>query len=98
MLAFMQRILVVPNVEPWQAVESARRDMADVIRHQIVAELVTLVRAHPKLVRLRTKFYPDRVADSPAKHIPAGPVRIELEDARPIGFGGVVRHIRKRTN
>src|SRR4051812_3735759 len=98
MLAFVTRVLVIPDVEPRPAVESAALDVADVIRHEIVAQLIALVRAHPKLVRSGTELDPDRVSDSPGENILAGPVRIELEDARAVGFRGVVRHVRKRAD
>src|SRR5204863_6443929 len=98
MLSFVARVLVISDVEPRPAVESAALDVADVIRHQIVAELIALVRAHPKVVRPWTKFDPDRIPDSPGEDILAGPVRIELKDPRPIRFRRVVRYIRKRTD
>src|SRR6266513_1647377 len=98
MLSLVPRILVIPDVEPRPAVESTALDVADVIRHQIIAELIAFVRAHPKLVRSWTKLDPDRIPDSPGKNVLAGPVRIELKDPRAIRFRRVVRHVRKRTD
>src|SRR5256714_10613113 len=98
MLAFVPRVLVIADVEPGPAVESARLHAAYVIRYQIFAELVPLVRAHPKLVRSRTNLNPDRVPNSPRKNILLRAVRIELENARPIRFGRVIGSIRERAD
>src|ERR1044071_3572045 len=95
MLPFVSWVLVISDIEPGPAVESATLHAADVIGNQIVAQLVALVRAHPKLVRPRTKLDPDRIPDSPGKNVLTGPVRIELENARAIGLGSVVRGVRE---
>src|SRR2546429_9386227 len=50
MFSLVFRIIMVANVKPWPAVESTRFYAADVIRWQILADVVPLVRAHPKLV------------------------------------------------
>src|SRR5947207_10516337 len=78
MLSLVPRILVIPDVEPRPAVESAALDVADVIRHQIVAELIAFVRAHPKLVRSWTKLNPDCIPDSPGENIKFRPGTNEL--------------------
>src|SRR5256714_690903 len=98
MLSFVARVLVISDVEPRPAVESAALDVADVIRHQIVAELVAFVCAHPKLIRSRTKFNPDRIPDSPGKNVLAGAVRVELKDPRAIRLRGVIRYVGERAN
>src|SRR5947207_11858990 len=98
MLTFVAGVRVIADVKPRPAIESAALDVADVIRRQIVAELIAFVRAHPKLVRSWTKLDPDRIPNSPGENILAGPVRIELKDPRAIRFRRVVRYIRKRTD
>src|SRR5437868_3087392 len=98
MLVFMPRVLVIADVKPGPAIESASLHAAYVIRHQIFAEFVALVCAHPELVRSRTKHDAHRVPDSPRENILPGPVRIELENAGAIRFGRVVGHIRERAN
>src|ERR1041385_5823137 len=98
MFPFVPRVLMIANIEPGPAIKTAACDMADVIRHQIVAELVALIRAHPKLVRSGTKLDPDCIPDSPGENILAGPVRIEFKNSSAIRFGRVIRHVRKRTD
>src|SRR5438067_3170945 len=98
MLVFVPRVLVIPEVEPRPAVKPAALDAADVIRHEVFAQLVPLIRAHPKVVGPRPELDADRVPDSPGENILAGAVGIELEDAGAIGFGGVVRSIRERAD
>src|SRR2546423_7432683 len=98
MLSLVSRVLMIPDKEPRPAVESAGLNVTDVIRHQILAELVPLVRAHPKLVRAGTKLNPDRIPDSPPENILLGAVRIELENAGPIAFRRVVGSVRERTD
>src|SRR5438270_3815115 len=98
MLAFVPRVLVIADVKPRPAIESAGLHTAYVIRHQIFAEFVALVRAHPELIRSRTKHDANRVPDSPRENILAGPVRIEFENAGAIRFSRVVGHIRERAN
>src|SRR2546421_13036103 len=93
MLAFMPRVLVVADVKPRPAIESARLHAAYVIRDQIFAEFVALVRAHPELIRSRTKHDANRVPDSPRENILPRPVRLELENAGVIRFGCVVAYV-----
>src|SRR5579862_9949842 len=49
MLPCMSRILMTPDVPPWPAIKSALLHMRDVIRHEVVAERVTLVHRAPQL-------------------------------------------------
>src|SRR5205085_12241381 len=98
MLAFVPRVLVIADVKPRPAIESACLHAAYVIRDQIFAEFVALVRAHPELICSRAKLDANRVPDSPRENILPGPVRIELENAGAIRFGRVVGHIRERAN
>src|ERR1043166_1828885 len=86
MLPVVPRVLVVAEIEPWPAVESARLHAANVVRHQILAQPVPLVRAHPKLARARAEGDPEGVTDSPGENVAPGAVRIELEDAGAIRF------------
>src|SRR4051812_44478942 len=69
MFSFVPRVLVIPKIEPRPAIESAALHATDVIRHEVLAELVPLVRAHPKLVRARAELDPDGVPDSPCENI-----------------------------
>src|SRR3954449_6871011 len=98
MFAFVPRVLVIADVIPWPAIESARSHAADVIRHESVTELVALVYAHPQLVSPGTKLDADRVANSPGKYLLPRAVRIELEDARAIRLAGVVGDVRGGTD
>src|SRR5437867_6111043 len=80
MFPFVARIGMVANVKPWPAIESAGPDTADVIRRQIVADLVPLVRAHPELVCARPKGDAHGVANSPGINFLLCAIGIELEN------------------
>src|SRR5438552_588738 len=62
------------------------------------AEYVSLVGAHPELVRAGAKRNSDGVANAPRVNLLSGAIGIKLEDARAIGFRGTIRIIRARTD
>jgi hypothetical protein len=81
---------MIADVKPRPAIETARAHTADVIGRQIVADFVPLVRTHPEYVVVRTKCDSYCVANSPCINVSIFAVRVELEDARAIGFRGVL--------
>src|SRR6185437_4084114 len=64
MLAFVTRILMSANVIPGPAIEASVLDVSDVIRRQIVADLIPLVYRAPELSRFRIDRLPHAVANS----------------------------------
>src|SRR5262245_6585640 len=98
MLSFVARILMISDVIPRPAVKSAGTHAADVVGRQIFADLVPLVRAHPKLVCAWPKCDADGVANSPGVNLLPGAVRSKLEDPRTIFLGSIIRHIRARAD
>src|SRR5438445_13036249 len=65
MFSFVAWIGVVAEVKPRPAIEATGPHTADVIRRQILADFISLVRAHPELVAVRTKCDSHCIADSP---------------------------------
>src|SRR5437879_2468401 len=98
MFSFVVWVRAIADVKPRPAIKAARVDTADVVGRKIFADFIPLVRAHPKLVAAGTKCDSYRVADSPCVNFSISPIRIELEDARAIGFRSVVGNIRARTD
>src|SRR6516164_2016594 len=49
MFPFMPRILMRSEVPPWPSIKPALLHMRDIVRHQVVAECVTLVHRAPQL-------------------------------------------------
>src|SRR5690242_19640040 len=92
------RIIMVTDVKPGPTIKPARLHAADVIRRQVFAQIIPLVRAHPKLVCSRTKGDPYGVANSPRLNLLASPVRVKLENAGPIRVGPVIGIVRARAN
>src|SRR5471032_2763592 len=50
MLARVARVLMISEIKPWPAIEPSRLHVADVIWHQIVAQFIAFVSAHPELI------------------------------------------------
>src|SRR5436190_1736108 len=98
MLSLVARILMISDVIPWPPVKSAGTDAADVVGRQIFADLVPLVCAHPELVCAWAKCDADGVANSPGVNLLRAAVWIKLEDACPIFFRSLIRHIRARAD
>src|SRR5207244_13651573 len=96
--SLVARILTISDVKPRPAIKSAGTHTADVVGRQILADLVPLVRAHPKLVAAGAKCYSYSIANSPRIDFSIRSVGIELEDSRAIGFRSVVGNIRARTD
>src|SRR6266436_7292773 len=92
------RIRVIADVKPRPSIKTARVDTAYVVGRMIFADFIPLVRAHPKLVAARTKCDSYRVADSPCVNFSISPIRIELVNARAIGFRTAIGNIRARTD
>src|SRR5215469_461737 len=81
MLALMTGILMPADVPPGPPVETARIDMSDVIRNEIVAQTVAFIDRAPKLPRFGIDRQPSAsIANSVSIDAHAGTVRIELED------------------
>src|SRR5580765_1118278 len=57
-LAFVARIFVVANVEPWPAVKGSLLDMRRVIEGRVVSKAVSFIDHSPKLSRTRLKSNP----------------------------------------
>src|SRR6266550_1798351 len=89
MLSFVARIDVVAEIKPGPAIKPPGADTADVIRRQILSNLVSLVCAHPEFVAAWTKCDPDSVSDSPRINLLSASIRIEFENTRPIRFRGI---------
>src|SRR5437764_8760088 len=89
---------MIPDIKPRPAIKPAGAQTADVIRRQILADFVALVGAHPELIASRPKCDAHGIADSPREDLSIRAVRIELEDARAVGFRSRVGNIRARTD
>src|SRR5712671_8082838 len=98
MFALVPRIWMIAEIEPRPAIEPARLHPADVVRHEVFAQIISFVGAHPKLIRAGAERDSDGVADSPRKNAPPIAVRIELEDARAIGFSRGIGYVRIRAD
>src|SRR6266513_3993998 len=98
MFSFVVRVLMIADVKPRPAVKTAGAYAADVIGRKVFADLVPLVCAHPKLVCAWPKRDADGVANSPGVNLLPTAVRIKLENARPIFFRSLIRHIRARAD
>src|SRR6266481_1944551 len=98
MFPFVARILMIADVKPRPAIEPAGAHTADVVGRQIVADLVPLISAHPKLGAAGTKCDSYCIANSPRINFSIGPVRSELKDARAIGFRSAIGNVRARTD
>src|SRR5881392_2030943 len=98
MLSFMVRIGMSADVKPGPSIKAAGAHTADIVRRQILPNLVPLVCAHPELIAAGPKCDPNGVANSPSIDFSVGAVGIEFEDASAICFRGVIRNIRARPN
>src|SRR5881396_2891692 len=80
MFPFVAWIGMVADVKPGPAIKAAGVHTANIIRRQIITELVSLVCAHPELVTSRTKCDPDGVSNSPCINFLPAAIGIEFEN------------------
>src|SRR6267143_2687534 len=94
MFSLVSRIGMIADVKPRPAIKAAGTHTADVVGRQIFADLVSLIGAHPELVRAGAKRNSDGVANAPRVNLLSGAIGIKLKDARAIFFRGLIGHIR----
>src|SRR5207302_8732922 len=90
MLAFQAWIGVAADVIPGPAVESSVLNVGDVIRRQIVAQVVALIDRAPKFASFRLHGNADRIANAPGKHAFSRSVRVEFQDVGTVILGGII--------
>src|SRR4051812_37238719 len=98
MLALVPRILIWAKIIPGPAVKTAFLHARDVVRHQIVAQLVALIYRGPQLASLRIRSQPDRVADAGGEHPLILTVRVERQNIRATLFALVIVSVRPRAD
>src|SRR5207244_13152138 len=90
MLAFQAWIGVAADVIPGPAVESSVLNVGDVIRRQIVAQVVALIDRAPKFASFRLHGNADRIANAPGKHAFSRSARVEFQDVGTVILGGII--------
>src|SRR4051812_45063509 len=98
MFAFKARILVCSGVPPGPPVESPFLHVGDVVRHEVIAESVTLVDRGPQLARFGMDGYANRIANPRGIDSLARSIRIELNDVGTIFFLSVITDVFVRAN
>src|SRR5438132_8896286 len=98
MFSFVVLVRAIADVKPRPAIKPTGTHTADVVGRKIFADFIPLIRAHPQLIAAGTKCYSYRVANSPSVNFSISPVRVELEDARAIGFRTAIGNVRTRTD
>src|SRR2546426_12472262 len=90
MLAPVPRVLVCADVVPGPAIEASLLNVGDVIRREIVTELVALVNRSPQFPGLRIYGDADRIADAPGIDAQARAVGARLQDVGPVVLHRIV--------
>src|SRR5881409_3518363 len=91
---FVAWVGMIADVKPRPTIKPAGAHTADVVGRELLADLVPLVCAHPKLVAAGTKRDSYCVSNSPSVNLSICAIRIELKDACAIGFRSVVGIVR----
>src|SRR5947208_3063705 len=90
MLALVPGVLIRADVVPGPAIEASLLNVGDVIRWQIVTELVALVNRSPQFPGLRIYGDADRIADAPGIDAQSRAVGVRFQDVGPVVLDRIV--------
>src|SRR5216684_1395434 len=93
MLPLMARIVISSDVVPGPSIEAPFLDVGDVIRRQIVPELVAFVDGSPQLAGLRVNRNAHRIADAARINAKTGSIGICLENIGAVVLARIVVHV-----